>query len=196
MPVLQHTEPKAQEFEQSESFEQPPEPEPEPDEPDEPDDPELPELAHAPIVVSQVDDCIVQSTQVLPPAPQVVSAIGWQVPVPSQQPVGHVPGPQALPPPLLVPLVVPLLPLVEPVLPDASSPGVTEPLEPLLPLEPPPSNGPSPGPASAHAKERAATESATTPKGGRRPRKCILPVYLPALALQAIPGARAPRDGH
>ena len=146
-------------------------------------------LTHVPLA-------IVQSAQLPPALPQVALSLpAWQVPVLSQHPLGHddgsqeptVPPPLPLPPPVELPLLLPLeLPLLLPLLP------LLLPLELplLLPLlEPdPPSPGPSPGPLVAHAKKKAPSEPKTIPPAARRPRKCILSVYLSLLPLQGVTG--------
>jgi hypothetical protein len=156
---------------------------------------------HEPFMQVALD--VVQSVHIPPPVPQVVSPLVWQVPVPSQQPVGHdvelqLPPSLVLEPPLLV-LEPPLLVLDPPLLVLDPPPLVLDalvpppllplplpsepPLPPPLKVEKPPSrlrSAPSEldptGPPVAHANATPPSESKTMPRAANRPRKCILSI--------------------
>jgi hypothetical protein len=162
-----------------------PDDDPDDDPLDDPDD-EVPDdepVSQAPLV--HVPG--VQSAHAAPPVPHIVSdGDDWQLPVESQQPLGHeVPsqGAETSSPPLLL---VPELLAPELLAPELLAPELLVPelLPPELLLFPPSNRSPSPGPPVAHANEKAPTSDKTRINGATGPRKCILSVYLATRPLQ------------
>jgi hypothetical protein len=169
---------------------------------EEPEDEPEPELTHMPMVVSHCCWVIVQSVQLPPAMPHMVSPGVWQAPLLSQHPVVQVDAQSPVassPVPALLPVLLPLesslvLPLALPALASSPAPVPVLLLPVLDPEATPASPGAPPGPSVAHANERAPTAMATMANGGKPRRKCILSVYLPALPPQAVhPGTHAPR---
>jgi hypothetical protein len=168
--------------------------------------PLLPEPAmHEPL--THVPPAWVQSVHIPPAVPQALFTPVWQMPLLSQQPMGHdvahalvdppllvlppplvvVPPPLVLDPPPLVelPLALVLIPLLVELPLPLLLPVLDPPLLPLVVLKKPASpNAPFPGPPVAHAKASPPSESKTIPRAANPPRKCILSVYLSGIPLQ------------